>query len=78
MASGKNPSREAVRQSLPEELRPVFDELEADYRFAAMKHHGKSFVSYKCLAELLRNGWRPSAEPLRGDDATATGEADNG
>jgi hypothetical protein len=31
---------ELARNSLPEELRPVFDDLVTDYRFAATKRHG--------------------------------------
>jgi len=31
-----------ARNSLPEELRPVFDEFVADYRFAATGRYGKT------------------------------------
>jgi hypothetical protein len=54
---------EIARNSLPESLRPVFDDFVADYRFAATKHHGAPFVSYIVLAEMVRTGWRLTAEP---------------
>lgn len=58
-------SHEKARNSLPEELKPVFDDLVGDYRFAATKHHGSPFVSYKVLAEMVRMGWRLAADPLK-------------
>lgn len=56
---------EAARMNLPEELRPVFDQLVEDYRFAATVHHGSPFVSYVALAEIVQAGWRLAAEPIR-------------
>lgn len=60
---------ELARNSLPESLRPVFDDFVADYKFAGTKHHGSPFVSYIILAEMVRAGWRLAAEPIK-DDAT--------
>lgn len=37
--------------------------------FAATKHHGAPFVSYILLAEMVRAGWRRTAEPTK-DDVT--------
>jgi hypothetical protein len=54
----------AARNSLPDDLIPVFDDLVADYRFAATKHHGSPFVSYIVLAELVKAGWRLAGKPL--------------
>ena len=54
-----------ARDSLPSELRAVFDDFVADYRFAGTKHHGSPFVSYIVLAEMVKAGWRLSAEPLK-------------
>ena len=66
---------EHARNTLPEELRPVFDDFVADYKFAGTKHHGSPFVSYIILAEMVRAGWRLTAAPVperltddRGDD----------
>jgi hypothetical protein len=60
----KRPKFYEVRELLPEELRSVYDALVGDYEFLAIKHHGKPFVSYKILADLVREGWRlPEATP---------------
>jgi hypothetical protein len=48
-----------VRETLPNELKSVFDQLVEDYRFLALKHHGSPFASYVVLAELVKIGWRP-------------------
>jgi len=47
-----------ARESLPPDLRPIFDALVADYRFAATRRHNAPFVSYVVLADLIRQGWR--------------------
>ena len=65
MSEGKRTEKhDAARMSLPEELRPVFDQLVVDYKFAATVHHGSPFVSYLALAEIVRAGWRLTAEPI--------------
>ena len=51
------------RQKLPRELQDVYDSLVLSYRFFANIHHNHPFVSYKILADLVRDGWRPAAEP---------------
>ena len=67
---------EDARNSLPSELRDVFDAFVADYKFAATIHHGSPFVSFKTLAEMVRAGWRLTGEPM-GQWKTATEEAGN-
>jgi len=62
--SPKSSKREEARNSLPEDLRPIFDELVEDYQFATRKRFGQGFVAYTILAELVRVGWRHAAEPL--------------
>jgi hypothetical protein len=47
-----------ARGSLPDELKPIFDALVADYKFLATIHHRAPFVSYLVLADLVRRGWR--------------------
>lgn len=44
---------------LPTTLRPIFEQMIDDYRFAALKHHGSKFYSPKVIAELILMGWRP-------------------
>ena len=63
MAEQRSEKHELARNSLPEDLLSVFDDLVADYRFAATKHHGSPFVSYIVLADLVRAGWRLTEEP---------------
>jgi hypothetical protein len=60
----RSDKHELARDSLPEDLRPLFDDFVADYKFAATKHHGSPFVSYIVLAEMVRAGWRCAAEPF--------------
>lgn len=40
------------------QLRSVFEQLVAEYQFAALKHHGRPFASPKVIAELVNMGWR--------------------
>lgn len=63
----RSEKHELARNSLPESLRPVFDDFVGDYKFAATKHHGSPFVSYIVLAEMVRAGWRLVAEPHEDD-----------
>jgi len=49
--------REA-QATLPPELRDMLRTFAEEYLAASEMHVGKAFVSYKILAELLRNGWR--------------------
>ncbi len=37
----------------------------ADYKFSATVHHGRPYVSYVVLADMVRAGWRLSAEPIK-------------
>jgi len=55
---------EQARSTLPEELRPVFDQFVDDYKFAGTVHHGSPFVSYIILSEMVKAGWRPTADPI--------------
>jgi hypothetical protein len=68
----RSEKHELARNSLPDDLKPVFDDIVTDYRFAATMHHGSPFVSYIVLAEMVKAGWRLAAEPLK------EGEAANG
>jgi hypothetical protein len=52
-----------ARNSLPDELKPIFDDFVADYKYAATIHHGRPYVSYIVLADMIRSGWRLSAKP---------------
>ena len=53
-----------ARETLAEELRPVFDLLVEEYYFFSTQHYGKGYVAYKVLAELVRGGWAPPDSAL--------------
>ena len=56
--------QQVARDSLPEDLRLIFDSLVAEYRYAATVRHGAPYVSYIVLADLVRVGWRHTAAPV--------------
>ena len=64
MNKPRSEKHELARCMLPDNLKPVLEELVEHYRFAASKHHGTPFVSYIVLAELVKAGWRLSAEHI--------------
>ena len=63
----QKPSEKQIeaRNSLPEELKPVFDDFVADYKYVATMRHGRPYISYIVLADMVRAGWRLSAEPKK-------------
>jgi len=63
MAEKPSEKQIEARNNLPEELKPVFDDFVADYKYAATMRHGRPYISYIVLADMVRAGWRPSAEP---------------
>lgn len=58
-----SPAYHEEREQHPEHLRNDFDSLVKWYRYYAAVHYHRTFVSYKILADLIREGWRLSAEP---------------
>ncbi len=54
-----------ARNSLPDELKPVFDEIVSHYKYAATIRHGRPYVSYVVLADMVKAGWRLSAKPIK-------------
>jgi len=64
MTSKRNtPKYQEARNTLSEELRPLFDQLVDEYHFHTVAHYGQGYVAYKVLASLVRDGWRPAADP---------------
>ena len=55
-----SPKHAEARDSLPPDLRSVFDDLVEDYKHFSIVRLGKQFVSYPILADLVRQGWRYS------------------
>jgi hypothetical protein len=74
--SNRSEKHEYARNTLPQDLQPVFDDFVRDYKFSAEMHHGSPFVSYIVLAEMVKAGWRLSSEPIdhRKDQQTGEGE----
>jgi len=65
MAEKPSEKQIEARNSLPEELKPVFDDFVADYKYAATIRHGRPYISYIVLADMVRAGWRLSAKPVK-------------
>lgn len=63
----EKPSEKQIeaRNSLPDELKPIFDEFVSDYKYVATMRHGRPYISYIVLADMTRAGWRLSAEPVK-------------
>lgn len=65
IATGARPTRHngperktAARDSLPEMLRPIFDDLYADSQSSAFSLTGFKWVSAEVCRDLVRAGWR--------------------
>ena len=58
----KSEKYKAARDSLPSELREIFRQFVEEYSFHTMVKYGRGYVAYEVLAELVRSGWRPTAE----------------
>ena len=65
MTEKRTPKHKEARNTLPDELKPVFDEFVSDYKYAASMRHGAPYVSYIVLADMIRAGWRLAAEPIK-------------
>jgi len=63
----EKPSEKQIeaRNSLPDELKLIFDDFVADYKFAATMRHGRPYISYIVLADMIRAGWRLTADPIK-------------
>lgn len=52
-----------VEAALGEDARPVFRRLVEEYEYLTQLHFGRGYVAYGVLADLVRAGWRPTADP---------------
>ena len=52
------PAYRDERDKLPRDLQDDFEDLVRFYRYYAQLHHQQPFVSYKVLADLIREGWK--------------------
>ena len=57
------------REKLPENLRPIYDEFVNQYAFHTTRLFGRGYVAYEVLASLVRDGWRPAADPFEGNES---------
>ena len=64
MAEKQSEKQIEARNSLPNELKPIFDDFVADYKYVATLRHGRPYISYIVLADMIRAGWRLSAKPM--------------
>ena len=48
-----------ARGSLPRNVHAIYDQLVEEYMFHTKKRHGRGYVAYSVLADLVRDGWRP-------------------
>jgi hypothetical protein len=56
----QSPKALEARNTLPEAIRPIYDEMVEQYSFYALKHYGRAWVAFMVIAELVKDGWRPS------------------
>ena len=66
----KSENYQAARDALPKGLHDVYRQLVEEYGFFTEVKYGRGYVAYAVLAELVKSGWRPSAEPLEGTAMT--------
>ena len=57
--------QEEARNTLSDELKSIFDDFVADYKYAATLRHGRPYISYIVLADMIRAGWRLAAKPVK-------------
>ncbi len=57
-----SPKSLETEATLPEALRPAYRQLVDEYAFLAVVKTGRGYVCYSVLADLVRAGWRQSAE----------------
>ncbi len=55
-----SPKFQQAREALPEELRPIYDEMVRDYSWCTEAKYGRGYVAYAVLAEMVKMGWRPT------------------
>jgi hypothetical protein len=67
MAEKPSDKQIEARNSLPDKLKPVFDDFVSDYKYAATLRHGRPYISYIVLADMVRAGWRLAAQPMKND-----------
>jgi len=62
MRFDKSEKYQAARDSLPDALRAAYRQMVQDYAFHTERRYGRGYVAYEVLADMVREGWRPSGE----------------
>ena len=62
MPEPRSPKHEEARNTLPDELQPIFEEFVDDYKYCASMRHGRPYISYIVLADMVRAGWRRNGQ----------------
>ena len=65
MASKKSEKFLQARDTLSDDLKPIYDDFVEQYAFHTERLFGRGYVAYEVLAALVCDGWRPSAEPKK-------------
>ena len=65
MEEKRSIKQEQARDTLPDDLKPIFDQFVSDYKYAATMRHGAPYVSYMVLADMIRAGWRLTTGPIK-------------
>ncbi|MHC4462169.1 MAG: hypothetical protein ACYS30_12175 [Planctomycetota bacterium] len=63
MVIKKSEKFKQARTGLPDELKPIYDDLVTQYAFHTTRLFGRGYVAYEVLASLVRDGWRCSEKP---------------
>ena len=63
-----SPKCREAENELPDKLKSVFHQLVQQYEYLTTMHYGRGYVAYKVLADLVLEGWRPTAEPIKKAD----------
>jgi len=50
----------SAKNSLSTNLQPIHKQIVEEYMFHTYKRYGRGYVAYDVLADLVRDGWRPS------------------
>jgi len=65
MAEKPSEKQIEARDRRHDELKPSVDELVAEDKDAATMRHGRPYISYIVLADMIRAGWCLSAKPVK-------------
>lgn len=62
MDINKSQKYQDAKASLPDELKPVYEDLVKQYAYHTERLYGRGYVAYEVLASLIRDGWRSSTK----------------